>query len=171
MNCINLYDLNLNEKNLSSRELGFVFEDNIHTILSQSKYLVYKEKDIIKKYGEICYGIDHLIITNYLVITIQDKWKNSKPTINDVNHFIASSERIKKIHNLPLVSIYLSKNNITSYAEKILNFENNNTSNTYINISNVSYLDLIKELTQILYNYGIYFYENDNSVIMLNNIY
>lgn len=77
--------------------LGFQFEDTIHNLISQCEYKVLREKEIVSKYGSIAYGIDHLILTDHFVITIQDKWKKSKPTLQDANHFIKASERISNI--------------------------------------------------------------------------
>ena len=125
------------------------------------------EKEIVIKYGNIVNGIDHLILTEYFVITIQDKWKNTKPTLNDANHFIKATERIGEIEKKSYSGIYLSKLPLTSYAIKAFNFDNSYSSNKFYSIYGETTNDIEKKLTKKLYELKIYFYEPDGSAIML----
>ena len=151
----------------NSVKLGYEFEDLIHNIISQSEYIVLRENDIVKTYGQTVYGIDHMIKTTNFLVLIQDKWKNSKPGLQDINHFTKATERISDIEHKRCLCIYLSKYPITSYAEQAFNVENNKRLNRFITISSESQQQIIKILTRILYNNKIYFYESDGSAIMI----
>jgi hypothetical protein len=150
-------------------ELGFAFENLIHNEISQCGYQVLREKDIINKYGPIAFGIDHLIIGPNFIVSIQDKWKITKPQINDINHFIMASTRVGQIENKKCLGIYLSKAPLTTYAKSAFEHDNKIQQNKYIDIYSDNQTQIIKKLTKILYIYGIYFFEPDGSVIMLNN--
>lgn len=147
--------------------LGYQFEDIIHNLISQCEFIVLREKEITNKYGKIVYGIDHLILTNQFIITIQDKWKNTKPTLQDVNHFIKATERVGEIEKKCYLGIYLSKLPITSYANTAFNFDNSYSSNKFYSIHNEKINEIKKNLSDKLYELGIYFYEQDGSIIML----
>ena len=147
--------------------LGFQFEDTIHNLISQCRYKVLREKEIVSKYGSVAYGIDHLILTKHFVITIQDKWKKSKPTLQDANHFIKASERISNIEKKSYLGIYLSKMPLTSYAIKAFEFDNTHSSNKFYSIYSEIFDIIEKKLSTKLYEFGIYFYEPDGSTIMI----
>lgn len=149
-------------------QLGLQFEDTIHNLISQCRYKVLREKEIVNKYGSIVNGIDHLILTEHFVITIQDKWKISKPTLQYVNHFTKASKRISDIEKKNYLGIYLSKMPLTSYAIKAFEFDNTYSSNKFCSIHSEIVDDIEKELAIKLYELGIYFYEQDGSTIMLN---
>lgn len=148
--------------------LGYQFEDTIHNLILQCEYKVLREKEIINKYGKIVKGIDHLILTEQFVITIQDKWRNSKPTLNDVNHFIKATERIGEIEKKSYLGIYLSKLPLTSFADKAFDFDNKCQSNKFYSIHSDTINIIKNNLTTKLYEFGIYFYEPDGTAIMLN---
>jgi len=114
------------------------------------------------------YGIDHLIIGSDFIVSIQDKWKNSKPTLNDINHFIKATKRIGYIENKCYLGIYLSNMPLTSIAKSALKYENTKSYiNKFIEINSDTEQKLIYELSSVLYNYNIYFYESDGCIIML----
>lgn len=139
---MNYYNSNYNNYNFKFNstsnlyELGYSFENSIHEQISKCKYQVLREKEIVSKYGSIIYGIDHLIIGSDFIISIQDKWKKSKPTLNDINHFIKAIERIGYIENKCYLWIYLSKMPLTSYAKSAFEYENIKTCvNKFIEIN------------------------------------
>lgn len=149
--------------------LGYQFENIIHNLISQCEYKVLREIEIKNKYSSIAYGIDHLILADHSIITIQYKWKKSKPTLQDINHFIKASERISIMEGKKYLGIYLSLMPLTSYAIKAYEFENIQSLNKFYSIHSEK-IDIIKNnLTSKLYEFGIYFYEPDGTIIMLNN--
>ncbi len=166
-NNFNNYDFKFNStSNLS--ELSHLYENSIHEQLTKCRYQVLREKEIVSKYGSIVYGIDHLIIGSDFIISIQNKWKNSKPSLNHINHFIKATERIGCIENKCYLGIYLSKMPLTSYDKSAFEYENSKSyTNKFIEINSDTEQKLIYELSLTLYNYNIYFYESDGSTIML----
>lgn len=157
---------------LSRQKLGYIFENTVHNLISQTNYKVLREKDIIKKYGIIYYGIDHIINLQEYVICIQDKWRDTKSTLSDVNHFIKTIEKIGDAENKRCIGIYLSKLSITKNAFDAFEYENIKMKHKFISLSNDNMDKLLYELTYLFYSNQIYFYENDGSTIMLypNNI-
>ena len=157
---------NITNKNTNAFK-GFEFEDYIHNNISQCKYPVLREKDVVNEYGKISYGVDHLIKGPNYNISIQDKWKNSKPTLADINHFIKATERISEIDNKYCIGIYLTKLPLTSYARNAFDHENSFSRNKFIEICFDSQHDIMNNLSKLLYSLEIYFYEPDGSAIML----
>lgn len=133
----------MNNDNLSK----YQFEDTIHTLISQCEHEILRDKEITDKYGPLVYGIDHLILTEHFVITIQDKWKKTKPTLHDANHFIKATERVGEMENKKYFGIYLSKMPLTSYAIDAFNFDNGCSSNKFYSIHD-EIIDIVeKKLT------------------------
>lgn len=71
-----------------------------HVLIQLAKHFdhwdIYTEKEIRNLFGSEISGIDHLILCDNNIITIQDKWESSTPTIRDINHFIKCSDDIFK---------------------------------------------------------------------------
>lgn len=152
-------------------QLGKKFEDEIHQLIIQTNYPVFRENEIIKKYDKSVYGIDHLIQTSFFIVTIQDKWRQVKPTLNEINHFLMATRRISKIENKSYLAIYLSKLPPTSNAKLAISFDNSNSYNEIITINGDSHELLKIKLSILLYKYKIYFYDYDDSAIMLDYIH
>lgn len=150
-----------------TREEGLDFENNIHKILEKTNYQLYNEKEIIKKYGRITFGIDHLLFVNDCIIGFQDKWKNKNNTNKDINHFINALNIIVIIEKKNCFGIYLSKKPLTCIAQDIFNFLSINTENKYFSIFKENQEDLFQELKLILHTNKLYLYDDDGSSIML----
>lgn len=153
---------------LTKQKLAYEFENTVHNLISQTNYEVLREKDIIKKYGVLYYGIDHIIYISEYIICIQDKWRDTKSDLSDINHFIKTTEKISDAENKRCIGIYLSKMQITKGALKAFEYENFKCKNRFISISNVNADLLLKELSQLFYSNQIYFYDSDGSTIMLD---
>jgi hypothetical protein len=173
-----MYNMNYNNSNYNSNfksnstskfvVLDHSLENSIHEQISKCEYQVLREKEIVSKYGNIAYGIDHLIIGSNFIVSIQDKWKNSKQSLNHINHFIKATERIGCIENKYYLGIYLSKMPLTSNAKSAFEYENTKSNvNKFIEINSDTEQKIINKLSSTLYNYKIYFYESDGSTIML----
>lgn len=149
-------------------EDGRIFENKIHSIISQSLYTVYREKDIRSIYGSNISGIDHLIIGGDICIGIQDKYvKCKKPCIVDVNHFKACISDLSKITGKKILGIYLSLLEPTSPAKKSIELENIFSDNYFIFINEKDENLLINKLIKTLYNYEVYLYDSDSDLQMI----
>ena len=151
-----------------SQQNGYLFEKKVHDTLAQTNYLILKENDIIRKYGKLCFGIDHLIYCREIIIGIQDKWTESKPSLSQINHFVSSLKKIGNFEKKKLFGIYLSKLPITSGAISSFDYENSNSSNYFTNINDCEQEKLLKKLIKLFYLNDIYLYEYDGSIIMLD---
>lgn len=101
---------------------GFELEDKLHDVLKlYNLFDCKREKDIKNIYGQQITGIDHMISYNHNKIYIQCKWENKKPSIRDINHFIASVESIKCNNCLCL---FVSKKEPTKNGFLIFNSKN-----------------------------------------------
>ena len=152
----------------SRQQLGYIFEENIHNLILQTIYEVLGEKQIIKKYGKLYYGIDHIINVSEYIICIQDKWRDTKSQLSDINHFIKSTEKISDVENKRCIGIYLSKLPLTKGALDAFEYENIKLKNKFMSLSNDNMNKLLLELSYLLYSNQIYFYECDGSSIMLD---
>lgn len=153
---------------LSKQKLGYKFEDNIHEIISQSIYEVLRERQIVNKYTVLSNGIDHLIYLYDYIICIQDKWRETKPSLSDINHFIKGVENIYiKENYIKCVGIYLSKLPLTKGGLDAFEIENNKGTNYFLSLSGDDFEEVIYKLSRLFYKNGIFFYEPDGSAIML----
>ena len=147
---------------------GKNFEDRIHDLISQTKYDVYREKDIRSKYGTNISGIDHLIIGDEVCIAIQDKFvKSKKPCIVDINHFKSCTSDLSKIINKKILGLYVSLLKPTSPASKSFEIENKFTNNYFIFINDEDENKLINKLITTLYEYKVYLYDEDLDLQMI----
>ena len=152
---------------MNKQQEGYDLEKRIHDVLLKTNLIIYNENDIIKKYGKICYGIDHLVYYNDIIIGIQDKWRDSKPNLSDINHFIKSIERISKFENIKCIGIYMSKCPLTQGATNSFDYENINSSNKFFTLHHIHKEILIRKLIELFYENNIYLYESDGSSIMI----
>lgn len=121
-----------------SGDIGFELERKIHNSVLQisQKIKIFRENDITRIYGNIAYGIDHLIYIDNYMICIQDKWENKKPSIRDINHFISAINMIcNKTNKELLLALFISKQKFSKTGTNIFIETNNNYSNDiYFNI-------------------------------------
>jgi len=161
----------------NKQKLGYLLEEKIHKKLLTTKYVLLNEKEIVRHCGHLCYGVDHLLITHNEIICIQDKWRDSKPSLPDVNHFIKGIENIiKNIKNIKhivikrCIGIYISKEPFGKYAKEAIDNENKKLNNIkYFTIDSICMDLIIVIFSRLIHGFGIYFYENDGDVIMQYN--
>jgi len=152
---------------LTPQQAGFKFEDKIHRLLSQTKFSVLREKDIVQIYGIIFKGIDHLVYTDNYIICLQDKWMITSPTLSKINHFITCTNNIGFSVGCRCIGIYLSKKQLTGPALQAFEFENTKNINHYTNLYDEDENIILDKLTRLLYENSINLYEEDGSLIML----
>ena len=145
--------------------IGFNFENFIFEILKSTKGESYKEKDIRKKFRNIT-AIDHMLIYNNNILCFQEKWKETKPTLEDIHHFISCINLLKInlkdfFFNYNYYGIYLSKKKFTDNAQISANNYN------IINIYDDTFEGIKKKLIDYLYDiHNIYLYDKDNDIFM-----
>lgn len=161
------FDEDISNIKITKQKLGFMFENNIHEFISQTKYTILREKEIVNKYSCLAYGIDHLMYLEECIICIQDKWRSSKPSLSDINHFISAVKYINDNEFKKCVGIYLSKEPLTAYASKAFEYENNKKINYFFSVYDNDMDKIIHKITKIFYENKIFLYENDGSAIML----
>lgn len=154
---------------LTKQKLGFIFEDNIHELISQTTYTILREKEIVNKYSLLAYGIDHIMYLEECIICIQDKWRSSKPSLSDINHFTSAVKYINDNEFKKCVGIYLSKEPLTAGALKAFEYENNKGINYFFSIYDDNMDQIVHKIKKIFYENKIFLYENDGSAIMLND--
>lgn len=154
---------------LSRQQLGNLFEDRVHQLITQTNYQVLREKDIVNKYSSLSYGIDHLMYLPEYIICIQDKWKDTKSSLPDINHFIKGVENVCIRENYKkCIGIYLTKVPITKGGLEAFDFENKKGTNYFISIYEEDMEMALHKLTKLFYDHYIFFYEPDGSAIMLS---
>lgn len=152
-------------------QLGREFENKIHDFLLKTNSPILREKEIVRKYGKITNGIDHLVYGGYhnnILIAIQDKWTSSSPQLSAINHFIRCVKCLEKIEQKNVIAIFVTKKNITKGAKESFDFENNTLRRFFVvddeNIEQIKY-----KLAEILHYHNTFLYEFDGSAIMLKN--
>ena len=144
---------------------GRDFEEHIHSIISKTKNTtILQEKNIRSKYSTHISGIDHLIISDELIVAIQDKFvKSRKPTNTDIHHFKTCVNDLSKILNKKIVAVYLSLLEPTKPAAESFKFENSNGNNYFLFINNNNENTLILSFIDFLYEHTLFLYDNDDT--------
>ena len=157
---------------LTKQQLGYLFEDCVHELISHSNFQVLREKEIVEKYSNLSYGIDHLIYLQDFIICIQDKWRDIKSSLSDINHFIKCVENIHvKENNKKCIGIYLSKIVITKGGVDAFEFENRKNCYYFLSLYDDNIKMLLNKLTKFLYDMtNVYLYELDGSAIMTYDV-
>ena len=151
----------------TKQQLGFLFEDYVHILISQSNYKVLREREIVNIYSVLSSGIDHLIYLQDFIICIQDKWSDSKIGLSDINHFLKSVENIYIRENYKkCIGIYLSRVPITKSGINAFECENAKGINYFVPIHDDNMKQILNKLTTLFYLNNIFFYEPDGSTIM-----
>ena len=152
---------------LIRQQLGYLFEDKVHELISQSYYQVIREKEIVNRYSVLSNGIDHIVYLFDYIICIQDKWRDTKSSLSDINHFIKSVENIYIKENYKkCIGLFLTKIPITKGATNAFEYENSKGINYFLSINDNNMDLLLNKLTTLFYLSGIFFYEPDGCVIM-----
>jgi hypothetical protein len=141
------------------QELGRILENKLHIELS--KYFnecLSGDNDIIKKFGNDVWGIDHYARKNNFILLIQDKWQKDKPNIKTINHFILSTQRIMDYNKNDIcmyLCLFISKTPLTKASLNSFTSANNkNYYNIYYDINDdTSIVNLINKTILFLKNY------------------
>lgn len=108
------------------QKCGYILEKNIHNLFKDKVDIcMTSDKDITKQFGYSVNGIDHIIIIDKYLITIQDKWKKNKQKSEDVTHFIDATEYVSNIVNYTLIlGLYVTKSGLTRLAKNRISDNN-----------------------------------------------
>ncbi len=153
------------------RALGYIFEDEIHELLVQTKLQVLREKDIVRKYGLNVKGIDHLVYHPDYIICIQDKTVSSSIVLSSVNHFINCVESISYSEAKKCIGIYLSKNGLTGPSRTAIQDANLRNRNLFLHLEDEDLEYLKFKLLDLLYSNQIYIYDSEDCLFMLPSTY
>jgi hypothetical protein len=88
---------------------GLQFENQLSNELKKYNINVYFDKEITKKYGKSCAGVDIVIKKDNKLITLQCKREIKSGSLKDVNHFIRGSQIIEKKENIKPKLYWISK--------------------------------------------------------------
>lgn len=127
-------------------------EDNLDTLPCKAIY--HDDRNIVKIVGSLGNGVDHLLIFNEGIITIQDKQEKSKPKMYHVRHFIDATNHISKSVNMPiLMAIFASKTEFTS-GDNLCFIEENKKyiSDIFYSIDAIHPDELIEKIMDMLHN-------------------
>ena len=130
-------------------------EKKIHSLfLPISDECLIGDNSIVKLFGNNAYGTDHFIKIGKYIITIQDKWEKTSPKLHAINHFIQSVNYItKQVSQELLLSLFVSKEKMTSRGQEILDNENEKySSNIFVSLNNSNSMD---DLAKNVYEYVV----------------
>jgi hypothetical protein len=156
---------------VSPQQLGRNFENEIHYLLCLTDKKILREQEIVNKYGNNCFGIDHLIYCNNFMVCIQDKWTSRNPNLTDAQHFLSAMRNIYRIENKKIIGIYISKIPITERANSEFKNEEKYINYKFYKLCSENQNEIYKRLMKFLYSLEIYFYDNNEktNLIMYDN--
>lgn len=140
---------------------------NLKSILVQTKCYVYGLEQIKQFAPHLSDWMDIVLETDTHMICFKDIWTWNNLTPEILNSYLYGSEQINSTANSntnngkKYIFVLLAKNSNFNFDNKILN-----QKNIHI-IKKFNQKKLIKEISNFLYSNNIYFYDPDNSVIML----
>lgn len=155
-------------QNQTKKIFNYTFENLICNEISQCVYPVLSKTEIANRYGLDTNGISNMILGPNFIVLIQTKWSETKPSRNDIINFIWAAKRIGQLENKCYLGIYLSKLPIPSDAQFTLERDNISLTNRFVSVCSKTQFQILYELKKILYGYGIFFYESDGCVVMLD---
>lgn len=137
-----------------ARVLGKKLENKVETAIKNLNIFdtVLNENELTKQLGKELYGIDHYLQIQNMVITIQDKWKNTSPNISDIDHFINATEILKNKLNCNLLcALFISKIEMTKNGNDKLKWINDKyTHNIYISLFDKNMDILVDKVIKII---------------------
>lgn len=140
---------------------------NLKSILVQTKYNVYGIEKIKQLAPHLSDWMDIVLETDTYMICFKDIWTWNNLTPEILNSYLYGSEQINSTLNSntnggkKYIFVLLVKSSHFNFDNKILN-----QKNIHI-IKKFNQNKLMKEISYFLYSNDIYFYEPDNSAIML----
>ncbi len=164
---------NNNMQNSQNAQNIFNEQKRFDYFIERIKYFeVLKKQDIEKIFGNQIKCIDFIIVynTNFF-IPIRNKSTESFVSIDDAKRFIEEVIFISNFIKQKCVAFYLSRLKPVDIIQSYFNDANMNRqqSNFFISLHNQSFKKLIAEFMHILYENGIFLYEEDGCVMMQNN--
>jgi hypothetical protein len=161
----NSHSLTQNER----RKLGIRFESTIGSLLQKTKAFVMNETEIRQKYGNHNSAVDHFIEFNNKRYFIQDKWRESKPSMPDINHFIQVVTNISEYSNTKCDAIYLSKMPLTKGGVSAFSEQNKKQDKIYFHsISSEDQSEVIHKFSEVIYRNEIWYYDHEDCIEMLH---
>lgn len=152
---------------MSLRNIGIIFENIVHQQLLKTRHKVYREIDIMQKYGKHITAIDHMIDLSDVSICIQDKFQQNSISIDKTCHFIQNVNMLSHIQNKKCIGIYLTKSLLSKPSQDAFISENTKNQNEFIAIYGENPDILIKNLFTYFYHNGVYIYDSDGDCLML----
>lgn len=140
---------------------------NLKSILVQTKYNVYGIEQIKYLVPNLSDWVDMILETDKYIICFKDIWTWNNLTPEILNSYLYGSEQINSTINpytnmgKKYIFVLLVKSSYFYFDNKILN-----QKHIHI-IKKFNQNKLMKEICYFLYSNNIFFYETDNSVIML----
>ena len=141
--------------------------NNLKSILVQTKYNVYRIEQIKHLVPNLSGWVDLILETDKYIICFKDIWTWNNLTPEILNSYLYGSEQINSNINSytnpgkKYIFVLLVKSSYFYFDNKILNQK-------YIHIiKKFNQNKLMKEICYFLYSNNIFFYETDDSVIML----
>lgn len=141
---------------------GYKLENDIYRLLKSNKhkFIVKCESEIKTEFYSFCSGIDIMCTYKNDTIFIQCKWSNAKSTIEQVNHFILSSQLVQsQIKSKKYKLLWISKVNPSTISIDSLNHHNAKI------ITNDNFDNLILMMQQYILQY---FNIDNNTIIQVN---
>jgi hypothetical protein len=138
---------------------------NLKSLLVQTKYNILESGQIKSFSPQLSDCIDIILETNNNFICFKDIWTHNNLTQEILDCYL--SEQINSIikSNTTLgkkfIFVLLVKNTYVNYDNNILNIKNIHI------IKKINKNKLIKEISYFLYSNNIFYFEPDNSIIML----
>lgn len=135
--------------------------NNLNFLLIQTKYNLYESNKINQLKPYLSNWVDLILETdkNYLCFKDLWTWNNLNPIV--LNEYLYGSEQINLNNDKKYVFILITKNSNLNWSNEILN-----QKNIHI-IEKQNPNELMEKISYFLYSNNVYFYEPDNSIIML----
>ena len=132
--------------------------NNLQNYLLKTGLKVMIKKDITLKYNPNITGIDYLIETDDYLLCFKDEYKTSYIEYSKIASFIQSVKNLEILSKKVSIGIFIGKSSLTGRNKDAL--ETN---------KNITYVQDINVLNNILYNNNIFLYDEDDTCIMLQN--
>ena len=132
--------------------------NNLQNYLSKTGLKVMIKNDITLKYNPNITGIDYIIEINNNLLCFKDEYKTSYIEYSKIASFIQCVKNVEILSKKVCIGIFIGKSSLTGRNKDIITAS-----------QNITYVQDIIVLNNILYNNNIFLYEEDNSCIMLQN--
>lgn len=141
--------------------------EHLKCLLVQTQYNIYELEQINKLAPYLAGCVDIVLETDSYIICFKDFWTCNNLKQEILNSYLYDLQQINSINNSntnlgkKYIFVLLVKSSHCNLGNEILN-----SQNIYV-IKKFNQNKLIKKITYFLYSNNIFFYEPDNSAIML----